>query len=56
MSQEEHESDSWLLNEEAKRRRKPVLREEYNSDQEEILSQIRNLQMRVNALERKEMR
>jgi len=39
-----------LIQEEQKHRVKP---EEYDSDMEEALSQIRNLQARVNALEKK---
>lgn len=50
MSKEEAE---WLIQEEQKQKAKPVLHEEYDSDMEEILSQIRNLQERVNALEKK---
>lgn len=50
MSKEEAE---WLIQEEQKHKGKPVLHEEYDSDIEEILSQIRNLQDRVSALEKK---
>jgi hypothetical protein len=40
--------------EEQKQKDKPVTHEEHDSDLEEILSQIRDLQTRVAALERKE--
>jgi len=51
MSRQEAE---WLIQEEQRQKAKPVLHEDYDSDMEEVLSQIRNLQKRVNALEKKQ--
>lgn len=42
--------------EEKKHRVKPVMHEEYDVDMAEVLSQIRNLQVRVNVLEKKAWR
>ena len=51
---EDRETAKLLIQEEQKQKAKPILHEKYDSDIEEILSQIRNLQERVNALEKKE--
>jgi hypothetical protein len=47
------EDAEWLIQEELRRERRSVLHGEYDSDLEEILSQIKSLQQRVNALEKK---
>lgn len=53
-SEEERANELFLIEQEERNGKKPVLREQYRSDIEEILKQLHNLQRRLETLERRE--